>query len=207
MSPIVGVPIGATSTRYATVAELKVWLGITDATDDTALGSVLDAASRQIDEDTGRFFYQTAAGTVRYYTATNTGYVLIDDCVSLTAMATDGDGDRTYEDTWAVTDYDLLPENALADGRPYDTLAVSPSGSYRLPTGVRKGVKLTGTWGWASVPDRIHQACLIKAAWLFKRRDSPLGVAGSSDVGIMRVGRWDPDYDKLIETYRLITVT
>lgn len=207
MSPLIGVPIGATSTRYATTAELKTWLGIGDATDDTALGEVLDAASRQIDDDCGRFFYQTAAGVVRYYTALNAYELLIDDCVSLTAMATDGNGNRTYAETWAVTDYDLLPENAAGDGLPYDILGVSPGGIYRLPTGLRKGVRLTGTWGWASVPDKIRQACLIKAAWLFKRRDSPLGVAGTSDLGMIRVGRWDPDYDRLLEVFRRIVVT
>jgi hypothetical protein len=68
--------------------------------------------------------------------------------------------------------------------------------------GVTKGVKLTGTWGWPAVPDEIKQACLLRAAWLFKRKDTPLGVAGSSDLGMIRVGRWDPDFDKLIAPYR-----
>lgn len=202
-----GTPATTTASRYATVAEFKSWIGISDTTDDGVIADVLDAASRQIDEDAGRYFYQTAAGTVRYYTATHTDELLIDDCVTLTAVATDADGDRVYETTWTATDYDLLPGNAGTDGRPYDILATAPMGSYSFPAGVRRGVKLTGTWGWPSVPDRVRQACLIKAAWLFKRKDSPLGTMGTAELGLMRVGRWDPDYDRLIETVRRLVVT
>lgn len=197
----------SSTTRYAATDELKRWLGITDSPDDTLLINALDAASMEIDHETGRHFYQTAAGIVRYYTPSNAYELLIDDCVALTVCATDSDADRVYETTWAATDYDLLPDNAAADTEPYTKLAVAPGGSYRLPAGTRKGVKLTGTWGWPSVPRAINQACLLRAAWLFKRKDSPLGVAGNSDLGVVRVGRWDPDFDKLIESYRHPVVT
>jgi hypothetical protein len=138
---------------------------------------VIEAASREIDTHQNRFFGQTATGTVRYYTALKSGVLQIDDCVTLTEVATYADGDRTYEDTWATTDYDLLPENAAADGWPYDTLEVRSDGDYTLPVGVRKGVKLTGTWGWPTVPEPIKQACLLRSAWLFKRKDTPLGLS------------------------------
>jgi hypothetical protein len=190
------------ATRYATTADFKAWLGITDNTDDVLLASVLDTASREIDRELRRFFYQSAAATVRYFTALNADELLIDDCVTLTAVATDNDADRVYETTWLATDYDLLPENAAADSQPYTMLAEAPGGAYDFPVGVRKGVKLTGTWGWPAVPQEIQRACLLRAAWLFKRKDSPLGVAGSGDLGVLRVGRWDPDFDKLVETFR-----
>jgi len=192
----------ATSDRYASEAEFKRWIGITDTTDDAVVREVLDTASREIDREVRRFFYQTSAGTVRYYTAVNADELLIDDCVTLTAVVTDNGADRTYAYTWTATDYDLLPENAAAANEAYTLLATAPGGDYRLPVGVTKGVKLTGTWGWPAVPDEIKQACLLRAAWLFKRKDTPLGVAGSSDLGMIRVGRWDPDFDKLIAPYR-----
>jgi hypothetical protein len=196
----------STAKRYASTTELKSWLGISDATDDMILGSVLDDASREIDRVTGRHFYETDAGTVRYFTAVNDDELSIADCVTLTEVKTDNGSDRTYATTWAVTDYDLLPENAAAQDEPYTLLAEAPGGSYDFPVGVRKGVKLTGTWGWPEIPDEIKRACLLRAAWLFKRKDSPLGVAGNSDLGVVRVGRWDPDFDKLIEPYRLVVV-
>ena len=197
----------AGTSRYASVAELKTWIGITDAVDDTLLATVLDEASRDIDNYCGRIFYQTAAGTVRYYMARRSDELLIADCVSLTEVATDADGDRTYEDTWTATDYDLLPENAAADSEPYTTIAVAPGGDYGFPSGVRKGVKLTGVWGWPAVPGAVKQACLLRAAWIFNRRGTPLGLAGSADIGMVRVGRWDPDFEKMLETYRHVVVT
>ena len=151
-------------------------------------------------------FYQSTAATVRYYTASQSGKVLIADCVSLSAVATDADGDRTYEDTWTATDYDLLPENAAADNEPYTTLAVAPGGDYGFPVGIRKGVKMTGVWGWPAVPSAVRGACLLRAAWIFKRRDTPLGMAGSTDLGLVRVGRWDPDFERMLESYRLPVV-
>jgi hypothetical protein len=196
----------STAKRYASTTELKAWLGISDATDDMLLGSVLDDASREIDRITGRHFYETDAGTVRYFTAVNDDELSITDCVTLTAVETDNGADRTYAYTWTATDYDLLPENAAAADEPYTLLAEAPGGSYDFPVGVRKGVKLTGTWGWPAIPAEINRACLLRAAWLFKRKDSPLGVAGNSDLGVVRVGRWDPDFDKLIEPYRLLVV-
>ncbi len=203
MSPITGTPI--TGTAYATTAELKVRIGITDATDDTVLGAVLEAVSRGIDNHCHRFFYQTAAGTVRYYTPVAAHEVLIDDCVALTAVATDADGDRTYEDTWAATDYDLLPENAGSTD-PYTYIATAPDGDYRFPR-VRKGLKLTGTWGWPAVPAPVKEACLIQAARVFKRKDAPFGIAGSPEMGQMRIGRLDPDVLWLLDVYRNPVVT
>lgn len=201
-----GTPVTATSTRYAMVAELKSWLGIGDAVDDAVLGSCLDEASRDIEGDTHRVFYPSAAGTVRYFTAVRSGLVLIDDVVTVTAVATDGDGDRVYESAWAATDYDLLPLNAAADGLPYDQVAVAPQGGYAFPAGLRAGVKITGTWGWPSVPDGIHRACILRAAWLFKRSGSPLGTTGTAELGIQRVGRFDPDYDRLVQKFARMTV-
>ncbi len=195
------------SNSYCTLAELKGSLGISDTTDDAELEAVISAASREIDTHLGRRFYQSAAGTVRYYTATNSGVLLIDDCAALTAVATDPDGDRTYEDTWTATDYDLLPPNAAADDEPYTTLVTAWEGDYSMPVGVRSGVKLTGTWGWPAIPEPIRRACVLRSAWLFKRRDTPLGLSGSADLGLVRVGRWDPDFEKLVEVYRRMVVT
>lgn len=202
----VGTPATTTNKRYATVADLKTWLGITDTTDDGVLQDVLDEACSAIDADCNRYFYQSDAGTVRYYTATRPDRVLIDDCVSLTAVETDEDGDRTYETSWAATDYDLCPDNASSDDEPYTEIRITPEGEYDFPTGVRKGVKLTGTWGWPKVPDAIGRAAIIKAAWLFKRRETPLGIAGTADLGMVRVGRWDSDYERLIAPFQRIVV-
>jgi hypothetical protein len=42
------------------------------------------------------------------------------------------------------------------------------------------------------------------ASRLFKRNDSPLGVAGFGDMGVMRVSRFDPDIEALIAPYKRV---
>ena len=187
---------------YCTLAQIKARLEISDFQDDSILESVVQGVSRSIDAMTGRRFFSTTADETRYYTAEFSDVLYVDDLLSITTLKTDDDGDRTYEDTWAATDYDLLPENAAAQSKPYTLLAVSPDGDYSFPVGVRKGVKLTGTWGWPAVPSKIKRACVLRAAWLYARKGAPLGVAGSSDMGILRVGRWDSDYERLIAEFR-----
>lgn len=201
---IIGTAISGNSV-YATAADLKLWLGIGDTTDDTVLAQVLEEASRDIDADTHRSFGLSAAGTVRLYSPRMADEVLIDDCISLSEVATDADGDRTYETVWAATDYDLLPANAAAASRPFERLAVPPQGLHRLPI-LPLGLRLTGTFGWASVPSQIRRACVLRAAWLFKRAGTPLGTSGTPELGILRVGRWDPDYERLIADFKRETV-
>ena len=85
---------------YATLAEFKASVGITDSTDDTALQSVLDATDQLINNycDSKVGFGQTAS-QARYYTTNNLTFVLTDPIVSVSALQTDDDGDGTYETT------------------------------------------------------------------------------------------------------------
>lgn len=47
------------------------------------------------------------------------------------------------------------------------------------------------------LPDAAHEACLLHAARLYRRRDSLDGTIGFGDAGGIRVGRLDPDVDAL----------
>jgi hypothetical protein len=51
-----------------------------------------------------------------------------------------------------------------------------------------------------TVPDAVHEACLLHSARLYRRRDSLDGTIGWSDGGLIRVGRLDPDVDALYAT-------
>ena len=183
--------------EYATTASLKARLGITGSGSDTVLGEVLEGASRLIDGFTGRTFYGSEAET-RYFTTDDTGTVFIDDLVSVTSVKTDEDGDRTYERTWASTDYDLLPHNVT----PKTRLVLAPEGRYVFPT-LPRSVQIVGTWGNnadASIPAVIREATLLQAARLFERRKSPLGVIGDSEIGFARLSaRLDPDVEVLLK--------
>ena len=157
------------------------------ADEGAVLTQLLADVSRLVDKYTRRHYWQTAAGTVRYFTATS-GYTLwIPDAVTITAVETDDDGDRTYEHTWAATDYDLLPYNAAEVDEPFTKMKVTPRGNYAFPTGVPKGVKVTGTWGWPEVPAMAREVTLLETARLWAAGRSPSGMVASPELGVFIV--------------------
>jgi len=74
---------------YATLAQFKSAIGITDSVDDTVLQSVLDATDALIDLYCDRKTGFGTATETRYYTAEEYEYVLTDDLVSITTLKTD----------------------------------------------------------------------------------------------------------------------
>lgn len=198
------------STEYATLDEVRNELGITgstDTTDDAGISRAIEAASRWIDEYCGRRFYTTSADETRYYAAEWPDLLVPDEIVSITTLGTDSDGDRTYEDTWASTDYDLLPANAALDGKPYTSIGATPAGRYVFPVGVPKGVKIVGKFGWSTAPMGVRRACVLLACRWFKRKDAIFGIMGASAFGqvLMQVHA-DPDVELMLMPYRRLSV-
>jgi hypothetical protein len=162
----------------------------------------LSAASRGIEEACGRrFWVDSDATNVRYYTPSEPRYLPVDDLVTCGTFQTDEDGDGTFETTWTVnTDYVLEPLNAAADGKPYEEIRVHPAGSLRFPCWPRS-VAVTGKFGWPAVPAQVHEATTIVATKLLKRaREAPFGVVGLGiDNVAVRIARTDPDVTWLLE--------
>jgi hypothetical protein len=192
---------------YATLAEFKSSIGITDSTDDTPLQSVLDAADQLINNyvDTKVGFGITSSQT-RYYTAERFDFVLTDPIVTVTTLAVDINGDGTYSQTWSANDYILAPRNAALDSRPYTEIDTSPfsTADYNFPVGYLE-VKVVGTFGWPSVPAAVKQAALIQAGAIWSSRTAPFGVIGSQDLGgVLRMAAaLHPEARILLEPYRL----
>ena len=121
-------------------------------------------------------------------------------------LVTDEDGDRTYEITWATTDYDLTSFNSTLDGWPYMMIETTPEGDYSFP-GTKKGVKVTASFGWAAVPKTVVLACILQSNREYKRFNTALGQAGASAVGTitLTIPALDPDVEKLLCPYVRIT--
>lgn len=197
----------AISDGYATLADVKAALRITDTVDDSLLEISIEAASREIDGFTERVFTQSTA--TRIYRPTDAFTVDVDDLQTVTTLKTDTDGDGVFDTTWSTADYQLNPLNGIAGGitTPYTTLKAV--GSYLFPiyeprnvNSQEASVQIAGVWGWPSVPTAVKQACIILSMRQFKRYDSPTGVMGFGDLGVMRVGRVDPDVEKLLMPFR-----
>ena len=195
----------AITNGYATLAQVKAALRITDNVDDTLLEMAIESGSRAIDGYTSRNFYSSGSA-VRYFVPMDSFVTEIDDLISLTSLETQSDDDSTYDTSWAATDYQLEPLNGKADGLPTSFTNIRAIGEYLFSQWDGEAtVKVTGVWGWASTPIAVTQACVIQSSRIYKRLDSPLGVAGFGDIGIMRVSnRLDPDVAQLVDPYRRI---
>jgi hypothetical protein len=199
----------AITNGYATLAQLKAALRITDSVDDSLLETSIESASRQIDGACERVFYSTSGS--RVYRPTDSFTCEIDDLSTLTTLKTSSRGDGVFDITWTATDRQLEPLNGLSGGsyRPFDLIRAV--GEYLFPLWDPKSVnnyeatvQVTGVFGWTTVPTDIKQATILLAMRQFKRYDSPLGVAGFGDLGVIRVGRIDPDIESLIMPYKKI---
>ncbi len=189
---------------YITLEEAKQTLELTGLSyKDDDLREAISAASGGIDQYCGRVFSSGGTADVRYYTASNTLYVDIDDTSAVTALDTDYDGNGTYETSWTVTtDYTLEPPNNPAIGLPYTKIRVAyPRTSKRLPY-YANAVRVTGTFGFASAPPEIKRATRIMAVRLMKRTDAPFGVIGLGfDNSVIRIPTIDPDLRFLLDPY------
>lgn len=171
-------------------------ISASDTTSDTLLENIVEAASRTIDSDCIRYFYKSATDEARYYTGCYVDKLfLMDDIVSVTELATDSAGDKSYTNIWAAnTDYDMVPYNAAAMSRPYTAIEISSTGNYMFVT-YPKGIKITGIFGWPSVPAKIKQACIMLSSRIFKRLSTPLGVASMAALGEVQISIKDKDAD------------
>lgn len=199
----------AITNGYATLAQVKAALRITDTVDDALLETSIESASREIDGYCQRVFYSTTA--TRVYNPVDTFLTLTDDIISVSTLKTSTDG-INYNQTWSASDYQLEPLNGVAGGLEQPYTQVRAIGSYLFPiwsvTGTfsnKAGVQIAGSFGWSSVPTAIKQATILLAMRQFKRYDSPLGVAGFGDLGVVRVGRVDPDVESLLMPFKKVT--
>lgn len=190
-------------TVYATTAQIKAALsiGTADTASDALVGSAGTAASAMVDTYCGRTF-GTAVTATRYYAADNAYVLRTDDFVGTPTVETDEGADGTWI-TWAATDVQSEPLNNIANGvsTPYNQ--VRAIGDYTFPRSPEALVRITATFGRDAIPDAVSYATILLAERLFKRVDSPLGVAGFGDMGAIRVSRYmDPDVELLLFPYR-----
>jgi hypothetical protein len=187
--------VGDLGSSYATLAELRSRVGITDATnttEDTKLTEALAAASRGIETMAGRQFNLATSATARLFYPTGYCETKVYDIASVTNLAikTDLDNDGTFENTWASTDYQLEPLDGVVDGQAgWPWWTIRAVGSLRFPcvsTDQRAPLQVTAIWGWTAVPAPVKEATLILAEELYSLKNTPFGVGGYGQFGIIR---------------------
>jgi len=200
----------AITNGYASLSEVKAAARIADTIDDALLEISIEASSREIDGICERVFYPSGTA-VRTYIPTDLFLLETDDIVSVTTIKSDSTGEGGFDLTWDDADYQLEPLNNLAGGivTPFTRVRAVGSKLWPIyePRDINAGqasVQITGVFGFATVPIAIKQATIIMSLRQFKRYDSPLGAAGFGDLGVIRVGRFDPDIEALISPWKKV---
>lgn len=194
---------------YCSLAEVKASLRIptSDTVDDALLTTAINAASRQIDGICERRFYSETA--TRVFVPDSSILVDTDDIVSITTLKTNsGNGFTT---TIPASEYQLEPLNGIAGGISQPFTRIRAIGAFLFPVYQQRSVNLdeasvqvVGVFGWSAIPDAVKQAAILVAIRTFKRLDSPFGVAGFGDIGVVRVGRTDPDVEALLMPFKKV---
>jgi len=194
---------------YATLAELRSWLGIDDTVDDTALATALSVAERRVDDHCGRTFAASTVVAARTLRPLGPWTLRLDpgwDIQSTSGLIvkTDDNDDGVFETTWTITTDFELGDSGIgydgASGWPATTLVAVGDKTWPVAT-MRRSVQITALWGWAAVPPPVKQATLLLAAESWKSKDAPFGVASFGEFGPLRV-RDHPAVAQLLRQYR-----
>ena len=196
------------STTYITSTQMKNTLEIGSETyADADIAVAIESASRVIDCYKNTRFYPTVES--RTYSAPRSdaqgwygaGYYgslpIYDLSNATTAVVTiDDTGSGTYGTTWvADTDFFFEPRNNDLTGKPWDQITLRRQAGRIWPPW-QYAVKITGSFGWATAPGQVTEACSILANRYLKRtRETPYGIfaVGTDAVAMAKLGKIDPD--------------
>lgn len=135
---------------YASLAQVKRQLRISDTTDDTVLDQTISDVSRQIDQFCERHFFPVVA--VKYFETDDSAELCLpgEDLLSVTTLEVDQGDDGTYEESWASSTYSLSPRNAATDypPRPYWAIHIPGRNTNYFPVAGDYPIKITGLWGY-----------------------------------------------------------
>jgi hypothetical protein len=133
--------------NYATLADYKNYVtargqtATTDTTDDAVIESLLESASRYVDDETGRVFYPFIQN--RYYDVPQGRELLLDE--DLLEVITLTNGDST---TMGASEYDFVPKNIY----PAYGLKIKDISSYMWQSNsqgsLENAVSVLAIWGY-----------------------------------------------------------
>mgnify|MGYP003376238102 CR=1 FL=1 len=182
---------------YATIDDLREYLGLTESDHDALLDRLLDSAQKYIETQTGRTF-EASADSTRYLDASA---ILLRDLwldADLCAITSVTNGDSVVI---AGTNYTTRPRNLT----PYYALRMDTDSAYAWD-GTTGEIAIVGKWAYSTTaPYDIQQATIRLAGWLYRQRDN----AGEGDRPIIAgnatvlPSRMPADIEALIAPYRV----
>jgi hypothetical protein len=179
---------------------------------DGVIQGMITGASRLIDKEVGgwpNYFYPSTADETRYFDGSGEVDQFVDPLISITSVAVSESGGRasTSYTAWTEnTDYFVWPYNYASIGQPIQILLVdNDSGGKGTWGSTRKGVKVTGVFGYSSYPPAdIQQACKITAMrWFMRAKQSWQDTSVNAAMGeLLYTQSLDPDVKEILKPYK-----
>lgn len=178
---------------YASVDSLREMLNLPDDSRDNFLADCLRRASGWLDQETGRDFYrhpQVTGTETRTYNVSSDGSTITDDIISITTIeyATATGGLYT---ALVATDWSLTPPGSA----PYSAAYLTDTGLLSTFYAGYGTVRITGVFGYLTVPALIEQATLDLARELYQQGP------GGRTVGV-DFGRMPLSVQRAVDKYR-----
>jgi hypothetical protein len=153
---------------YASIAEVKAYLGITVSTDDTLIEALIDRAKGIIESYTGRVFESETA--TKYFDTDNIEgrwlYLWGYDLLTVTTL-TNGDGVEI-----ASANYRLEPRNET----PKWAIRLDEDYTWEFDDSDDE-ISVAGTWGYATTaPYDIEHATVRLTAFLYRQKDTSADI-------------------------------
>ena len=188
---------------YATLDEVLQHMGHAGATStdlSAKIEDALDAATVRIERDCGRVF-ATSTGARTFAPDDHEYELCLPDFTAITTLKIDDNDDGVFEVTVPASGYELDNATDLTDW-PYDRVRLLDR-TWPYVSRRRNRIEVSATWGWATIPEPINQACSLLAARIAQRSSQALfGVQSFGDLGASVIRTNDPDYMALIAPYR-----
>jgi hypothetical protein len=187
---------------YATKAQLKALIGITQTTDDDLLDDLLTRAQEMIESLTSRTF-EASGDTTRTLDAVEdvegATLYLPNDLCQITSV-TNGDSATVTGSSYVTEPRGATPYYALK-------LKGSSGVGWTYSTHPEGAISIVGRWAYSvTAPADIVQATLRLAAWMYKQRDT-MGDGSATTIqnGITVVPTAIPsDVKTMLAPYRRI---
>lgn len=202
-------------TSYADLPSLQAWMSAGDDSAVTWTGDeqataqlLLDAATRAIEQHTGRLFRAEAATTKDFW-ATSPYVLHLPDIRTITSLTYDSTGAGTAVGPFALaltegTDFFKIPLVPFPDAGIWTGVQIAPYSSRGFWGGFR--VRVTGDWGYVidgAAPEPVQLACMMLASRWWTRKGAPLGIIMNGNIGtFMRISKSDQDVAGLLDPYK-----
>ena len=196
--------------------ELKTYLGLTTAADDTLLAACASNATVIAERDTGRTFSVASNVTRRYSTDGQAALVVHDMPYSDSSRTVSLDGTALTQDTH----YWLLPDRRNQEVSTTIQLRHFEVGwnarhfnwfdgnldSPRYQMGSPNDLSITGVVGHPTLPLDVKQAITELAAWLYWRAKSGAsGFINTPTDEVIELADYPPTYVRFVNAWKIRT--